>query len=132
MSWVKKIKSQTVLDMKRSRAITTITPLHQERKCVFWTNTIPQGGEQLELGSPKSIDYMKREDVFIFVVGYFGEFEVEFFLLIKGKDQVWNAYRDDCDEMFRVDNLHRLDYDLVEQISCEFRIKENKKRLGIK
>ena len=127
MFWVDKIEKQVLLGKKRFRGVDVITPLPQEKRCVYWTNTIPRGGEQLELGSPKSIAYMQQENVFIFVVGSFGEFEVEFFDLIKGEDQVWNAYRDDCEEMFRIEDLHKLDYALVDQLSYEF-IKKSKKR----
>ncbi len=63
---------------------------------------------------------MQRKNVSRFVVGVFGYVEVEFFYLLKGRDHVWNAYRDDCDEMFRIDDLHELNYDFVEKLIYEF------------
>jgi hypothetical protein len=118
--WVKKIEKHTLLNMKRIRGYSVITPISQHRKCVYWTKPIPQGGKQLELGSPQSINYMQQKNVSRFVVGSFGTFEVELFYLLKDKDQTWNAYRDDCDEMYRIDNIQKLNYDFVQQLIVEF------------
>ena len=129
MGWIDKIDKHVLLGGKRFRRERIITPLAEERKCTYWTDTIPRGGEPLELGSPKSIAHMTQENVSLFLVGYFGDFEVELFYLIKGSDHIWNAYRDDCDEMFRIDDIHELNYELVAQISREFGIKANNKRI---
>lgn len=126
MSWVDKIDKYTLLGLKRISGYPVITPQHQDRKYTYWTATTSHGGRQLELGSTKSIAYMQRQSVSRFVVGSYGDVEVEFFYLIKGRDQIWNAYRDDCAEMFRIEDIGQLDYDLVEQLIDEFENKRNR------
>lgn len=131
MDWVEKIDKNALLDMDNIRGVDVITPLPQEKKCVFWSDILPRGGEQLELGSSKAIGFMQQSYINYFLVGSLGDFEVEFFYLIKGKDNVWIAHRDDCDEMFRITDLSKLDYDLVNHLISEFRFRKIKSNRNI-
>lgn len=120
MAWVEKVELHTLLGQKRIRGFSVIEACTGKKECIFLVKDIPTGWKTLTLGSKQAIEYFQRKDVNRFAVGCWGAFEDEWFLLVKDKNGIWYAYRDDNKEMFRIDNLQELDFDFVINIRSEF------------
>lgn len=55
-----------------------------------------------------------------YVVGHYDTYESEWFLLLKDEEGPWYAFRNDCDEVFRIEDITILDYELVMQLDKDF------------
>jgi hypothetical protein len=119
-AWVDRVEIHTLLGRKRISGFRVIQVDWEKEECFFWTNTLPRGGKCLALGSDKAIEYLQRKNVNRFSVGDFGDFEQEFFLLIKDKNGIWYAYRGDKKKMLRIDDLRHLDFNFIVGIFAEF------------
>lgn len=121
MTWIEKIDKYTLLGLKKIRGYSVIMPIFEKHQCRYWAKGQSKEKRQLILGQPDSIAYMQRKSVNRFVVGSFGTPEIEYFYLLKGQDQVWHAYRDDSTHMFRILDIHQLNFDLFDRLNHEFK-----------
>lgn len=120
MAWVTKIDKYSLLGLKKIREYPVIYLDSQQKKCFFWVKTNSEGNKQLELGTNESAKYLHRKSVNRFVIGDYGQFEAEYFYLLKSRDQSWYAYHDDYDIMFRIDDVAHLTYEFIRKLINEF------------
>ncbi|HPS58666.1 MAG TPA: hypothetical protein PK514_11230 [Spirochaetota bacterium] len=110
--WVSKISMEALLGPKETRAYYCMN-INDGNKIEFG---IRPDGKKYIPGTDDSDTFLEQTEIKSFVIGHFGTYEYELFVLIRDQSKNWIAYRNDCRMMLIIDNISILDYAFVSKI----------------